>query len=93
MKQTLFNLVAWLIFIVSIILSIGLLVGACAGFIFLPQADLKKLFLLAIVLVLLAVASFIIGLGIFEFIRKELIVEKEVEEIEEKMHDSSQISK
>jgi hypothetical protein len=93
MKQTFFKVVAWLIFIGAILLSVAFLVGACAGFIFVPDAKFTKLILLAVALVVAAIITFVVGLGIFEFIRKELVVEKEVEEIVEKSNLKDQISK
>ena len=83
MKHFIIKLAAWIVFSLFILLSLGILSIVFFLFIWLKDVNMVKMIILDLVIILISVGTFVLGLGILEFVLSFIKVEKDLEEIEE----------
>lgn len=83
MKEILTKIGAYIILILGLILSTGLVVFAVVAFVYYPEANLSKKAAISVGITIVGVLAFLITFAVFEALIESVKLEEEVELLEE----------
>lgn len=83
MKQFIIKMAAWIVFSLFTLLSLGILSIVFFLFVWLKDANMVKMIILDLVIILVSLGTFVSGLGILEFVLSFIKVENDLEDLEE----------